>query len=166
MMDHTIPKPPVTSGYPLHRMVSELTKGEPALFSDLGQHLLIRTTRAITASAKPLRKLSTGDITVFELKACVTTRTGGKNIYPDRHDWQTRRAWLEKQGLKNGFEIMAAHVTSDRLHIQAAGGRRFWIDASHFTGVLKVTDAPTFAKTLTQGIGRVGKAFGMGLLII
>lgn len=166
MMDHTIPKPPVTSGYPLHRMVSELTKGEPALFSDQGEHLLIRTALPITSTAKPLRTLNTGDITVFELKACVATRTGGKNFYPDRHDWQARRAWLEKQGLKDGFEVMAAHVTGDRLQIQAAGGRRFWIDASHFTGVLKVTDASTFAKTLTQGIGRVGKAFGMGLLII
>lgn len=166
MMDHTIPKSPVTLGYPLHRMVAELTKGEPALFSDQGEHLLIRTARPITPSAKALPTLNTGDITVFELKACVATRTGGKNIYPDRHDWQTRRAWLEKQGIKDGFEVMAAHVTGDRIQIQAAGGRRFWIDASHFTGVLKVTDGATFANTLTQGIGRVGKAFGMGLLII
>lgn len=166
MMDHTIPKPPTTLGYPLHRMVAELTKGHPALFSDQGEHLIVRTAHPITQHPKPLPSLNTGDITVFELKACVATRTGGKNIYPDLHDWQTRRAWLEKQGLKDGFEVMATHVTGERMQIQAAGGRRFWIDASHFTGVLKVTHAHTFANTLTQGIGRVGKAFGMGLLII
>jgi hypothetical protein len=44
--------------------------------------------------------------------------------------------------------------------------RKFWIDATDFTGILKVTDHAQFEQTLSKGIGRVGKAFGMGMLNI
>ena len=65
-----------------------------------------------------------------------------------------------------GFALLAVHVQGDRQTVEASSGRRFWIDATRFTGVLKVTDSSAFALALAQGIGRVGKAFGMGMLVI
>jgi len=166
MMDHTIPKPAQTAGYPLHRLVAELLDGAPALFADQGDRLIVRTEKHITAQGRRVQPPALGDVIAFELKACAAQRHGGRNIYPERGDWRTRRAWLEAEGVKHGFEVMAVHITGDRLQVSASGGRRFWIDASQFTGVLKVTEATRFAQALSTGIGRVGKAFGMGLLII
>lgn len=61
---------------------------------------------------------------------------------------------------------MALHVSGDREDVIASNGRKFWIDATQFTGILKVKDSSKFALALAQGIGRVGKAFGLGMLII
>jgi hypothetical protein len=58
------------------------------------------------------------------------------------------------------------HVSDRRLDIVTKTNRRFWIDATDFTGVLKVTNLERFQQTLAKGVGRVGKAFGMGMLII
>jgi len=166
MLDHRIPKPRHTRGYALHRMVAELAQGQPVLFADQGEHLLVRTAQAITPSGQALPTPQAGAVLAFELQASVAARRGGKNIYPDLQDWLARRAWLDNEGCKHGFELMAAHVTADRLRVTDKTGRTFWIDASHFTGVLKVTDAGLFAAALTSGIGRVGKAYGMGLLVV
>ena len=45
-------------------------------------------------------------------------------------------------------------------------GRRFTVDATEFTGLLRVTEPEAFARCLVNGIGRVGKAFGLNLLIV
>ncbi len=166
MMDHTIPKPPRTAGYPVHRMVAALVNGAPALFADNGDHLVVRTAQPITATGRCLKAPAAGDVIGFELKACVAARRGGRNIYPELGDWRARRAWLEGEGGKHGFELLAVHVTGGRETVSASGGRSFWIDASRFTGVLKVIDPMKFSAALTTGIGRVGKAFGMGMLVI
>ena len=166
MQDHRIPKPRQTRGYALHRMVAELAQGQPVLFADQGDQLLVRTAQPITPHGQTLPSVAQGDVLAFELQASVAARKGGKNLYPERHDWSTRRAWLENEGCKHGFEVMALHVLADRLHVSDKTGRRFWIDASHFTGVLKVTDAGRLNAALTGGIGRVGKAYGMGLLVV
>ena len=52
MMDHTIPKPAQTAGYPLHRLVAELLDGAPALFADQGDRLIVRTEKPITAQGR------------------------------------------------------------------------------------------------------------------
>lgn len=166
MQDHSIPKPSQTRGYALHRMVAELAQGQGVLFADQGDHLLVRTAQPITSQGRPLPAPAQGAVLAFELQASVAARKGGKNIYPELHDWPTRRAWLDNEGLKHGFALMAVHVTADRLRVLDKSGRQFWIDASHFTGVLKVTDATLFTAALSSGIGRVGKAYGMGLLLV
>lgn len=166
MINHRISKPEKIVGYQLHRMVAELVDGSPALFVDNGDHLLIRTNKLITNSGSELVIPKLDAVVVFELKACVATRISGKNIYPEIHDWRVRREWLEAEGVKAGFEVMAAHVTGERQDVVASGGRKFWIDATRFTGVLKVVERDKFSNALTNGIGRVGKAFGMGMLII
>lgn len=166
MMDYTIPKPERTSGYALHRMVAALADGKPALFADNGDHIVVRTDQSIAGAGRAINPPSAGAVVGFELKASVASRHGGRNVYPALHDWRTRREWLEAQGQKHGFEVLAVHVNSERQQVSVNGGRRFWIDASRFTGVLKVTDPAKFALALTTGIGRVGKAFGMGMLVI
>lgn len=166
MHDHTIPKPERIAGYTLHRMVAELVAGAPALYCDNGDHLVIRTDKPITANPKSVAEPANGDVIAFQMRACVADRKGGRNIYPDIGDWRERRAWLDAQGKKQGFEVLAVHVDGDRQDVVASGGRKFWIDATRFTGVLKVTDATKFAAALAAGIGRVGKAFGMGMLVI
>ena len=45
-------------------------------------------------------------------------------------------------------------------------GRQFSIDCSDFTGFLRVADKHKFTETMHNGIGRVGQAFGIGMLII
>ncbi len=166
MMDHRIPKPELVSGYSLHRMVAELTAGSPALFCDNGDHILIRTDKPVTDAPRGVTAPALGDVIAFQLKACVADRKGGRNIYPEIGDWRVRREWLEAQGVKEGFAVLAVHVDGDRQDVVASGGRKFWIDATSFTGVLKVTDAVKFVSVLARGVGRVGKAFGMGMLVI
>lgn len=164
--DHIISKPSRTVGYPVHRMVAALVDGGPVLFADNGDHLVIRTDKPITDSGHAVKTPAGGEIIGFELKASVATRRGGRNIYPEVSDWRARRAWLEEHGQRHGFEILAVHVTGGREKVIASGGRVFWIDATRFTGVLKVIDAAKFSQAMATGIGRVGKAFGMGMLVI
>jgi len=166
MMDHVIPKPELINGYSLHRMVAGLAAGSPALFCDNGDHILIRTDKPITKFPRSVNIPSDGDVIAFRLKACVADRKGGRNIYPAIGDWRTRRAWLDAQGSKEGFDVLAVHVDGNREHVTASSGRKFWIDSTSFTGVLKVTDPVKFSSALVRGVGRVGKAFGNGMLVI
>jgi CRISPR associated protein len=166
MIDHIIPKPKQISGYSTHRMVADLLDGAPGLFVDNGDHLVIRSDKKITEFGKAVKTPALGSIIGFELKACAAQRKGGKNIYPEIGDWRTRRSWLETEGKKNGFEILALHVSGSRQIIISNGGRKFWIDSTLFTGILKVVDQKNFNLALVKGVGRVGKAFGMGLLVI
>ena len=166
MINHVIPKPMKIEGYQLHRMVAELVNGFPAQFVDNGDHLLIRTNKPITSNGKEIKTPEQDAVIAFELKASVVTRIGRKNIYPEINDWRIRREWLVAEGLKGGFEILAIHVTGDRQNIIASDGRKFWIDSTQFTGILKVVEKDKFSNVLADGIGRVGKAFGMGMLVI
>ena len=166
MIDHIIPKPKQISGYSTHRMVADLLDGAQGLFVDNGDHLIIRCDKKITELGKVVETQTLGSIIGFELKACAAQRKGGKNIYPEAGDWRTRRSWLESEGQKNGFEILALHVSGSRQTIISKNGRKFWIDSTLFTGVLKVVDEKKFNLSLVKGVGRVGKAFGMGLLVI
>ncbi len=166
MMDHTIPKPERTTGYPLHRMVAALVDGKPALFADNGDHIVVRTDNPITTTGRSVTTPSAGHVIGFELKASVAARHKGRNIYPPMNDWRVRRQWLDAQGVRHGFEVLGVHITGGSERVSARDGRAFWIDASRFTGVLKVTDPEKFSLALCSGIGRVGKAFGMGMLVI
>ena len=166
MLDHKISKPSSIRGYSIHRMVAELCDGVPYQFVDRGDHLIIRTEKRITDSAANLREVISGEVLAFELRASVAIRRGGKNLYPEIGDWRARRQWLEERSERHGFILLAVHVTDERLEVRTTNERKFWIDSTDFTGVLKVTQVDAFSKTLQSGIGRVGKAFGMGMLII
>lgn len=159
-MDILIDKPARIRGYALHRMVEEFRQGKPALWADEGSQLRIRPQ-----DTQPPR-YDTDKLLAFTTTACVAVSTGRRHRYLPVEDWRGRREWLDRQGAKHGFEVVAVHVTGGMQKIETHDGRRFNVDATDFTGLLRVKDADAFGRCLTGGIGRVGKAFGLNLLIV
>ena len=151
MADTLIAKPESLTGHALHRVAAGLAPG--ALHRDEGDHVRIRA--ALSA-----------DLRAFTLRASVCVRVGGRNVYPHSSDWQARHDWLEREAERNGFAILTQHCSSGRQRIRDGRGRNFVIDASDFVGVLKITDADKFAVALTRGIGRIGRAWGLGMLCV
>lgn len=159
-MDILIDKPPRVRGYALHRIVEQYRQGKPALWADEGNQLRIRPEEA-TPPTYPADKLL-----AFTTTACVAFSSGHKHKYLPLDDWRGRKAWLDKQGLKHGFEVIGVHVTAEMQQVETHDGRRFKVDATEFTGLLKVTQPEAFGQCLVKGIGKVGKAFGLNLLIV
>jgi hypothetical protein len=170
IQDHRIPKPESLRGYQVHQVVAEMCKEKPYLFLDRGDHLIVRTEAPITAAGVVVRLPAQDEIVGFELRASVAFRSGGKNVYPALGDWRKRREWLERQGRRLGFEVLAVHVTSRPMEVlpktTRPQGGTFSIDCTDFKGVLKVKDPTIFQVALERGVGRVGRAFGMGMLIL
>lgn len=164
-MDFVLQKPPTLRGYALHRMAAGIAKGSKVLFADCGDHLLLRSTSPLEATPRPSRKIHTGDIIGFELRACVGKKVKGRHRYFNTADWRSRHEWLNQQGETHGFAIITVHCTAAMARIEA-GQRSFTIDQTDFTGVLKVTDQARFANALANGIGNTARAFGFGMLII
>ena len=166
MKEFTIKKPAAIQGYPVHRAVAALAQGAAHTWRDNGETLTIRTTAALPAEGVDLPAVQVGELRLFSLRACVSSKVRGRHIYPPRGDHQARQAWLAKQGLRQGFEIVAVHCTSDVARVADHSGRDFTLDATEFTGVLKVTDLVAFQSALQAGVGSTGKAFGFSLLSI
>jgi len=156
-MDTVIEKPAKVAGYVLHQLVEQMTGGGRPLFADQGDRLLVRTGDA--------RSHTAGEVLAFTLRACVDLKTGGKHRYLPIADWRGRRDWLEKKAAKAGFEVVAVVVTGGMETIRKPA-RTFRIDATTFTGILKVTDPEVFAAALKSGVGATAKAFGRGMLIV
>jgi hypothetical protein len=159
-MDIVIDKPVRLAGYALHRMVEQHQNGQPALWADEGKQLRIRPRDA----EAPCHEA--GKLLGFTVSACVALKKKHKHAYLPLADWRGRKAWLEEQGAKHGFELIGVHVTPKMARIESHDGRRFSIDSTEFVGLLRVTDAGAFANALQNGIGRVGKAFGLNMLIV
>jgi CRISPR-associated protein Cas6/Cse3/CasE subtype I-E len=147
-------------------MVMDLTKGVPAIFADEGKTLVVRTEYEIDAPSTPVKRFNDGDLTAFELCACVSKKRKGKHIYLPIADWRSRRAWLAAQGEKHGFELLTHHSTSKMVEISDGQERVFRVDQTDFTGILKVTDTKQFHSALTTGVGSTARTFGFGMLIV
>lgn len=79
-------------------------------------------------------------------------------------------AWLMRKCEGCGFSLAPeqfASVSSRWLRFRKGGqnGHTASMLEAVFDGILTITDAPLFRRTLTEGIGR-GKAFGMGLMTV
>lgn len=166
MKEFTVKKPRSISGYPIHRAVATLTQGAPHTWRDNGDTLTIRTTAQLDAEGSDLPEVQLGELRMFSLLACVGSKVRGRHIYPPRGDHAARQAWLGKQGQRHGFEVIAVHCSSDIARVADQSGRNFTLDATDFTGVLKVTDIAAFQTALRAGVGSTGKAFGFSLLSI
>lgn len=166
MKEFTIKKPASITGYPIHRVVAALAQGAPHSWRDNGETLTIRTTAVLEANGVDLPEVQVGELRLFSLRASVSSKVRGRHIYPVQGDHQVRQAWLGKQGLRHGFAVVAVHCTSDVARVADQAGRNFTLDATEFTGVLKVTDAAAFQTALRSGVGSTGKAFGFSLLSI
>lgn len=157
-MDILIDKPARLRGYALHRLVEQYQQGKPALWVDEGDKLRIRP-RDITPPF-----YEQGTLLGFMTKACVAF--GNKHRYLPLDDWRGRRQWLERQGARRGFEVIGVHVKGGMERVETHDGRSFTIDATEFTGLLRVTDSDAFGQCLVNGVGKVGKAFGLNLLLV
>ena len=154
-MDLVIDKPASVQGYALHRIVEQT--GGDALWAETDKQLIVRKRMA----AQP--GYEAGKLLVFDVTACVSF--GRKHKYYHAHDWRSRRDWFHKQASKQGFDVLGVTVTGGRKLVEKTGSR-FTVDATRFVGLLKVTDTEAFSGCLINGLGRVGKAFGLGLLIV
>ena len=163
MTDYVLPKPPAMQGYALHRIAEGLTDGARPLFTDFGDHMVVRTDKPLQAPERPVRETALGDILGFELRACVGTKVKGKHRYFHTSDWRSRHQWLSRQGERHGFELITIHCTATVASI-TKGERRFTVDQTDFTGVLKVTDDVCFKAALVNGIGSTARAFGFGMI--
>ena len=165
MSDYVVPKPTTVRGYSLHRIAEGLTGGGRPLFTDFGDHMVLRTERPVDAPQRPARDVSQGDIVGFELRACVGTKVKGKHRYFPVSDWRSRHEWLARQGQRHGFELITVHCTATCANVKK-GGREFTVDQTDFTGVLKVTDDAKFKQGMAGGIGSKARAFGFGMINI
>jgi len=163
MIDYVVPKPPTAQGYALHRIAEGLTGGARPLYTDFGDHMVLRSDKVIEAEQRPVRQVSQGAIVGFELRACVGTKVKGKHRYFSTADWRSRHAWLARQGKRHGFDVITVHCTASIVKVEKAD-RQFTVDQTDFTGVLKVTDQTLFTQAMSSGIGSTARAFGFGMI--
>lgn len=123
-------------------------------------------TKDITELLSSFRE---GQILHFTLLGCPSKKIAGegknsKRILLRSEDLQLD--WLKRQGEKNGFSIMEAHIASksEMLSGEKQSGV-FYLAGIPFEGTLKVSDSNAFAKGFQTGIGPE-KAYGFGMLII
>ena len=166
MKDFTIAKPAILVGYPIHRAVAALVQGAPHLWRDNGDSLTIRTHAHVAAAGEDLPHIGPGQVRLFKLRASVGSKTRGHHRYARQGDHLARRQWLERQGQRCGFDLLAVHSSSKLTQVQDGVGRNFVMDATDFTGVLKVSNPEAFTQALRNGVGATGKAFGFSLLAI
>ncbi len=159
-MDILIDKPPRIRGYALHRLVEQYQRGAPALWADEGQQVRIRPR-----NQEP-PPLAVGKLFGFTVTACVAYSSGNKHKYLPITDWRGRKRWLEERAAKCGFEVVGVHVSGGMQTIETHDGRRFTVDATEFTGLLKITDLLAFQHCYVNGISKVGKAFGLNMMVI
>ena len=81
-----------------------------------------------------------------------------------------QQRWLLKKAAQHGFaleegEFLAVQSQWYQFRKTAAGNHPVSLLSVTFEGMLTVTDAEMFRRTLTEGIGR-GKAYGMGMLTV
>lgn len=72
-------------------------------------------------------------------------------------------AWLQRQGVRSGFELEAALVMGSEMLRSRKTDAHISLLKVYFEGRLKVSDSSLLLQALQAGIGR-GKAFGCGLL--
>jgi CRISPR system Cascade subunit CasE len=81
-----------------------------------------------------------------------------------------QKKWFMEKGEKCGFSVkeedfLVTESCWKRFYKGAQRKQPVTFLAVTYEGILKVTDAEKFRKTLTDGVGR-GKAFGMGMLTV
>lgn len=111
-----------------------------------------------------------GERLMFRLQANPTVKRAGKRHAIFEH--HALVAWLARKGEQGGFSTTEADIIIAKMGKvygkirQARFGRaeQVW-QAVQFDGILTVTDATAFRKTLIYGVGSA-KAFGFGLLSI
>ena len=105
----------------------------------------------------------------FSLLACPAKKVAGEGKNSKRVILRGEEAqldWLKRQGEKNGFNILEAHIAgkNELLYGKKASGE-FQIAGVPFEGVLQIKDPDVFRQGFENGIG-AEKAYGFGMLMI
>lgn len=162
-MEYVIEKPLTVDKYGCHRMLSGLAGGKPISWVNEGKIIRVRAVDPFPAQVQPERTFIAGQIVGFQLKASCGKKVKGKHRYFHTADWRSRHEWLKRKGVLHGFDVLTVHCNAEQERI-VAGKRIFTVDATSFTGVLKVIDAVKFEAVLISGIGSTAKAFGFGFI--
>lgn len=127
--------------------------------------------------------ISTGARFAFRLQANAVFRARRQSVYragiPISEKWvgkrvgvpgdeKSARAWLERRAAASGFalvRILLARPGYIRINGATGSEKGQNLRSMRYEGVLAVTDADLFRRTLVAGIGPA-KAFGFGLLSI
>lgn len=123
-----------------------------------------------------LQRVETNSRWHFRLTANPTTHLPGDAAHGKRGKVvphvtaKHQERWLMEKAPKHGFtlcedEFLAVEEHRYRFRKPADENRLVDLLSVTFEGLLTVTDAELFRKTLTEGIGR-GKAYGMGMLTV
>lgn len=108
-------------------------------------------------------------LTANPTKAC-KEEAGGRGTVHAHITVNYQKRWLLERCRKHGFSLEEESFTVVnsrwlRFYKGNYGKRPVTLLAVSYEGLLEVTDAQLFQKTLTEGMGR-GKAFGLGLLTV
>lgn len=122
-----------------------------------------------------LQRIQAGGVWQFRLtanptKSAAPAATGARGKVRAHATVEYQCQWLAQRAEKHGFSLdpNAFTVTSShwlRFYKGAERERPVSLLAVTYEGLLTVTDAALFRRTLTEGIGR-GKAYGLGLLTV
>ena len=147
-----------------------------------GPKRIVLTSSETTAQPADAARIRTGDRFRFRLVANPTVKRkvdGRKNGRRDACVTEEQQlAWLSRKGESGGFRLTMIETDDGRqvpnVTVTPTGrmtssrrkdNRRITHHGVRFEGVLEVTDANQFARTLESGIGSA-KAFGFGLLSV
>ena len=108
-------------------------------------------------------------LTANPTKAC-KEEAGGRGTVHAHITVNYQKRWLLERCRKHGFSLEEESFTVVnsrwlRFYKGNSGKLPVTLLAVSYEGLLEVTDAQLFQKTLTEGMGR-GKAFGLGLLTV
>lgn len=169
MRDYTLP-PTKADGYKVHQAVYAITSGERIIYSRNPDAVLVRTDGEVmepSAKEVPQVTFSNGDKLHFKLVAAVTKRdlTGRRAFVPSA-DLPARREWLDKRASGWGFDIVSMDIRAEKeVFDKRNEGKRFAVDRTEFTGVIRVTDANVLREAMRRGVGWC-KFMGRGLIVV
>jgi CRISPR system Cascade subunit CasE len=123
---------------------------------------------------KLLERIKDGTVWHFRLTAnptkCCRNAKGERGTVQAHTTQFYQKKWLLERGEKCGF-----YIKEDDFTVMKSCWQRFYKGTERkkpvtlltvtYEGILTVTDAERFRRTLTDGMGR-GKAFGMGMLTV
>lgn len=135
----------------------------PAQWSELHQMDTYLKSEVETKAISLDQLIQLGATYRFRLSANPTVTRDGKRFGLTSEDLQL--AWLQRQGLRWGFEVKTALVIASDVLTGRKGATQISLQRVCFEGVLAVQDSGALAKALLSGIGP-GKAFGLGLISV
>jgi len=169
MRDYTLP-PTKADTYKVHQAVYAITSGARIIYSHTPDAVRVRTDGEVvepSAREVPPVAFSDGDALRFALVAAVTKRdlTGRRAFVPST-DLAYRRDWLAKRAAGWGFEIVSMDIRAEKEVFDKRNERkRFAVDRTEFTGVIRVIDANALREAMRRGVGWC-KFVGRGLIVV